>query len=137
MKYWLIKSDPDSYGWKDLDKEKKTDWTGVRNFAARLHLRAMQKDDLVLFYHSQKSQSIVGICKVTKEAFDDPTAKEAGWIAVELTAVKVMQLPVALAEIKKDKRFKDFPLVKISRLSVMPVSASEFEGILEMGKTEF
>ena len=136
MNYWLVKSDPETYGWPELVKDKKTEWTGVRNYAARLHLRAMKKGDLVLFYHSQKSQSIIGISKVSKEFFDDSTASEPGWIAVELTSVKQLANPVTLSEVKKMKGLEKFPLVTISRLSVMPVSAFEFDIILSMGKTK-
>ena len=136
MNYWLVKSDPETYGWPELVKEKKTEWTGVRNYAARIHLRAMKKGDLVLFYHSQKSQSIIGISKVSKEFFDDSTASEPGWIAVELTSVKQLANPVTLSEVKKMKGLDKFPLVTISRLSVMPVSAVEFDIILSMGKTK-
>lgn len=136
MNYWLVKSDPETYGWPELVKDKKTEWTGVRNYAARIHLRAMKKGDLVLFYHSQKSQSIVGIAKVSKEFFDDSTASEPGWIAVELTSVKQMANPVTLSEVKKMKGLDKFPLVTISRLSVMPVTAVEFDIILSMGKTK-
>ncbi len=135
MNYWLVKSDPETYGWPEFVKEKRTDWTGIRNYAARLHLRAMKKGDQVLFYHSQKSQSIVGIATVTKEFFDDTTSNEPGWIAVELTAFKELENPVTLSEVKKMNVLKKFPLVTISRLSVMPVTALEFETILTMSNT--
>ncbi len=90
MNYWLIKSDPEDYGWEHLVKDKKTNWTGVRNFAARSHLKQMKAGDLVLFYHSQKAQAIVGISKVTKEFFKDPTSDDDTWGAVEIQAVKAL-----------------------------------------------
>lgn len=136
MNYWLVKSDPEDYGWEHLSKDKKTTWTGVRNYAARIHLKGMKKGDLVLFYHSQAGQAIVGITKVTKEFFPDPSTEDEQWVAVELAVVKPLNQPVTLAEIKAIKSLKDFPLVRISRLSVMPVSESEFAKVLEMGKTK-
>ena len=87
MKYWLVKSDPESYGWNDLLKDKKTDWTGVRNYAARIHLKAMKQGEMVLFYHSNDGMAVVGIVKVSREFFQDPTTLESAWVAVELTAV--------------------------------------------------
>ncbi|MEP7128560.1 MAG: EVE domain-containing protein [Chitinophagales bacterium] len=135
MNYWLVKSDPETYGWEHLVKDKKTDWTGIRNYAARIHLKGMKKGDLVLFYHSQQSQAIVGLAKVTKEFFQDPTTTDDAWVAVELAVVKPLKNPVSLAEIKAIKEFKEFPLVRISRLSVMPVNEIEFERILKMSET--
>lgn len=137
MNYWLVKSDPASYGWEQLIKDKKTAWTGVRNYAARIHLKGMKKGDLVLFYHSQQFQAIVGLAKVSQEFFQDPTTSDEAWIAVELTAVKRLKKPVTLAEIKADPRLSDFPLVRISRLSVMPVMISEFELILSKADTRY
>jgi predicted RNA-binding protein with PUA-like domain len=136
MNYWLVKSDPETYGWKEFSKEKKTDWTGVRAYPARNHMKAMKKGDLILFYHSQGSQSIVGLAKVTKEFFRDPTADDDAWVAVEIAAGKEFMEPVTLSDIKKTKELKDMALLKISRLSVMPVTQPEFEKILEMGKTK-
>ncbi len=135
MNYWLVKSDPASYGWEQLIKDKKTAWTGVRNYAARILLKGMKVGDLVLFYHSQQSQAIVGLAKVSQEFFQDPTTSDNAWVAVELTAVKRLKRPVTLAEIKADPRLSDFPLVRISRLSVMPVMVSEFELILSKADT--
>jgi predicted RNA-binding protein with PUA-like domain len=135
MNYWLIKSDPEDYGWEHLVKDKKTNWTGVRNFAARSHLKQMKAGDLVLFYHSQKTQAIVGISKVTKEFFKDPTSDDDTWGAVEIQAVKSFKQPVTLKEVKADKDLQTFQLVRISRLSVMPVTETEFQKILEMGET--
>lgn len=136
MNYWLVKSDPDTYGWKELVAEKNTAWTGIRNYAARLHLRGMKKGDLVLFYHSQKSQAIVGIAKVTREAYQDPTTKDEAWVAVDLQVVKPLRQEVTLAQIKNSGDLKEFPLVRISRLSVMPVNKDEFALLLKMSDTK-
>ncbi|MCS6917127.1 MAG: EVE domain-containing protein [Chitinophagales bacterium] len=135
MPCWLCKSDPDEYGWDDLVREGSTDWTGVRNYAARNHLKAMRKGDHVLFYHTGNQSAVVGICRVSKEAFPDPTASEGQWIAVGLKPVKPFRKPVSLQEIKKEPRLKNMALVRIGRLSVQPVSEEEFELILKMGQT--
>ncbi len=136
MKYWLVKSDPETYGWKELIADKKTDWTGVRNYAARIHLRAMKTNDLVLFYHSGSLSSVTGIARVTKEAFQDPTTNEDAWVAVELTGVKPLARDVSLTEVKQKKGLSNMALVKISRLSVQPVTEKEFQTILQMGETK-
>ncbi len=139
MNYFLVKSEPGAYSWQQFLKDKKTEWTGIRNYAARLHLRAMKKNDLVLFYHSGEGtpaiagKSIVGIAKVVKEAYQDKTTLE-DWSAVDLVPVETLKNPVGLAEIKKNKKLSGFPLIRISRLSVMPVSTEEFSIILEMSK---
>ena len=134
MNYWLVKSDPEEYGWPELIKDKKTTWTGVRSYAARNHLRSMKKGDLVLFYHSGAISAIVGIAKVTKEAFQDPTTEEDAWAAVELAAVNPLKEEVPLSVIKQKKELKNMVLLKISRLSVQPVTEPEFKKILEMGE---
>ncbi|MBX7109054.1 MAG: EVE domain-containing protein [Chitinophagales bacterium] len=136
MNYWLVKSDPESYGWESFLKDKKTEWTGVRNYAARIHLKAMNKGDLVLFYHSQQSPAIIGIAMVSKESYQDPTTNDPAWVAVELSVVKRLNKPVTLTDIKSEKRLSELPLIKISRLSVMPVSANEFTFLLSMGDTK-
>jgi predicted RNA-binding protein with PUA-like domain len=132
MNYWLVKQEPESYSWSDFVKDGKTAWTGVRNFAARLHLRAMKKGDTVFYYHSGDGKEIVGLAKVTKEAYADPTTTEGDWTAVDLAPVKPLKRPVTLGEIKADKKLKEMKLVKISRLSVSPVTKDEFERILEL-----
>jgi predicted RNA-binding protein with PUA-like domain len=132
MAYWLVKSEPSSYGWEQLEKDKQTDWTGVRNFAARNHLKAMKKGDEVLFYHSNEGLEIVGIAKVAKEAYQDPTSSEAMWVVVDLKPHKKLKNPVSLEAIKKEKRLKDMALVRIGRLSVQPVSDKEWNVIMEM-----
>jgi predicted RNA-binding protein with PUA-like domain len=136
MNYWLVKSEPETYSWERFEKEKKTTWDGVRNFAARLHLRAMKKGDQVLWYHSNEGKDIVGIAKVLKEHFPDPTAKEGDWSAVELAPVKKLKKSVTLEQVKADKRLKEMALVRIGRLSVQPVSAQEFETIMELAATK-
>jgi predicted RNA-binding protein with PUA-like domain len=132
MSYWLVKSEPSSYSWEQLEKDKQTEWTGVRNYAARLHLRSMKKGDEVLFYHSNEGLDIVGIAKVTKEAYQDPTTNETAWIAVDLKPYKKLKKPVSLDSIKKEKRLKDMALVRIGRLSVQPVTDKEWSVIMEL-----
>jgi len=132
MSYWLVKSEPDAYSWEQLEKDKQTDWTGVRNYAARNHLKAMKKGDEVLFYHSNVGLEIVGIAKVAKEAYQDPTTDEAGWVVVNLKPYKKLKKPVSLDAIKKEKRLKDMALVRIGRLSVQPVTDKEWSVIMEM-----
>ncbi len=136
MNYWLVKSDPDTYSWDHLIKDGQTFWDGVRNYQARNNLKAMKKGDKVLFYHSLKGLDVVGIAKVVKEAYQDPTTPDERWVAVDLKAVKPFKRPVTLKEIKGDKRLKDLALVRQSRLSVCPVSPDEYKTILELGQTK-
>lgn len=131
--YWLVKSDPETYGWEEFQKDKITSWDGIRNYAARIHLRAMKTGDDVLFYHSNKDAGVVGIAKVTKESYPDPTAKEEGWVSVELKCLKSFKNPVTLKAIKAEKKLQNMVLIKISRLSVSPVTQEEYETILKMG----
>ena len=133
MNHWLVKSEPETYSWDDLVRDKRTDWTGVRNYAARLHLKAMAAGDEVYFYHSGESKSVVGLAKVTKTAFPDTTADEEGWVAVELAPVKPLTKPVTLAQIKAEPALKDMKLVRESRLSVSPVKPGEFALIAKLG----
>jgi predicted RNA-binding protein with PUA-like domain len=130
---WLVKQEPEDYSWDDLVRDRKTQWSGVRNFQARNNLRQMNVGDAVLFYHSGKEKSVVGIAEVAKAAYPDPTADDASWIAVDIKPVKRLSRPVSLTEIKADSRLRDFLLVRQSRLSVMPVSPNEFETIVAMG----
>lgn len=134
MAYWLVKSEPSAYAYEQLEKDKKTTWDGVRNYAARNHMKAMKKGDQVLFYHSNEGLSIVAIAKVSKEAFQDPTTDDEAWVTVELKPFKKIKRPVPLTEIKKEKRLKDMALVRIGRLSVQPVTDDEWAVIMEMGK---
>src|SRR5688572_28712520 len=131
MAYWLAKSEPSTYSWDQLVKDKQTVWDGVRNYAARLHLRAMKKGDEVLFYHSNEGTSIVGIAKVAKEAYQDPSTAE-DWSAVDLKAHKKIKNPVTLAQVKADKRLANMALVRLGRLSVQPVTDEEWKIIMEL-----
>lgn len=134
MNYWLVKSEPSAYSWEELIKDGSTVWTGVRNYAARLHLRAMKKGDYVFFYHSNEGKEIVGLAKVVKEFYPDPTAPDEDWSVVELAPIKTLKKPVTLSQIKTEKRLKNMWLVKQGRLSVMPVTSDEYECILSLSK---
>ena len=132
MNYWLAKSEPSVYNIDNLKKDKFTTWDGVRNYTARIQLRAMKKNDLVLFYHSNEGMEITGIAKVAKEAYQDPTTEDERWVAVDLKFFKKLKKTVPLSEIKKDKKLKEMALIRISRLSVQPVSEEEWKIIMEM-----
>lgn len=132
MNLWLLKSEPGTFSWDDLVRDKKTGWDGVRNFQARNNLKAMKKGDLAFFYHSMEDKSIVGIAKITKEHYPDP--KDNEWVAVEIAPVKKLKKPVSLAQIKADKRLTDMVLVKSSRLSVQPVREGEFDLIISLSE---
>lgn len=136
MHYWLVKSEPEVYSWQTFVSEGRTVWDGVRSYAARNHLQAMKKGDLVLYYHSMGATEITGIAKVVKEHYQDPTTDDVAWAAVDLKPVKPLKKAVTLGEIKKNKKLKDMSLVRISRLSVMPVTEDEFNVILEMAETK-
>lgn len=133
MAYWLVKSEPSVYSWEQLLKDKQTQWDGVRNYTARNNLKAMKKGDEVFYYHSNEGLEIVGIAKVAKESYQDPTTGDANWVVVDLKPVKALKKPVALSEIKKDKRLSDMQLVRLGRLSVSAVTEEEWNTILEMG----
>jgi predicted RNA-binding protein with PUA-like domain len=133
MNYWLIKSEPYEFSWEQLQKDKKTDWTGVRNYTARNNLREMKKGDLAFFYHSNVGQEIVGIAKVIGEHFQDPTTDESAWLAVKFAPHKALKQPVTLATIKKDPYFKDMDLVRLGRLSVGKVTPEQFAKICALG----
>ena len=128
--YWLVKSEPDSYSWDDLVAEGKTSWTGVRNFTARNNLRNMHVGDEVLFYHSVTDKAVVGIAKVVRAAYPDPTAKEGDWSAVDLAPIKRLRNPVTLDQIKTKRSLKNISLVRQSRLSVHALAAAEFREIV-------
>lgn len=134
MNYWLVKSEPDAYAWATFVKDGRTAWTGVRNFAARLHLRAMKKGDTVFYYHSNEGKEVVGVAQVLTEAYPDATAEEGDWACVDLKAVKPMATPVTLAQIKADAVLKGMELVRQSRLSVSPVTAAQAERLLKLGR---
>ncbi|HVW19809.1 MAG TPA: EVE domain-containing protein [Opitutaceae bacterium] len=131
--YWLVKQEPESYSWGDFTRDKRTDWTGVRNYQARNNLQGMQAGDAVLFYASGEPKAVIGIAEVSRAAFPDPTADEPGWVAVELKAVRPLARAVTLAEIKADPALRNFLLVRHSRLSVMPATKAEFERIVQLG----
>ena len=132
MACWLVKSEPGSYSWEKFTEEKQTVWNGVRNYAARGHMNAMKKGDQVFFYHSNEGLEIVGIAKVVKEAYHDPTTDDDRWVAVDLKVHKKLKKAVALETIKKDKRLKNMALVRIGRLSVQPVTEAEYKAIMEL-----
>jgi predicted RNA-binding protein with PUA-like domain len=128
--FWLVKTEPSSYSWTVFTKDGKTNWTGVRNFAARNNLRKMRKGDEVLFYHSGEGKAVVGIAKVVREAYPDLTASEGDWSAVDLAPIKPLRRPITLGAIKANPKLKDILLVRQSRLSVMPLSGKDFQTIL-------
>jgi|TARA_B100001971_G_scaffold205064_1_gene222009 predicted RNA-binding protein with PUA-like domain len=135
MQHWLVKQEPEKYPWVQFVRDKGTYWDGVRNYQARNNLRAMKKDDVVMYYHSVSEKAVVGMARVTREAYPDPTAKEGDWSVVDLKPVKAMVEPVTLEKIKADAKLSGIALIKQSRLSVMPLRRSEFQRILQLGKT--
>ncbi|HEY9362880.1 MAG TPA: EVE domain-containing protein [Chitinophagaceae bacterium] len=132
MAYWLVKSEPFKYSWDQFVKDKKTFWDGVRNYAARINLKAMKKGDEVLFYHSNEGKEIVGIAKVIKEFYQDPTTEDDAWVVVDLKPQKKLKQAVSLDAIKKDKRLTNMALVRLGRLSVQPVTDEEWKIVMEM-----
>jgi|SRR5580698_5307437 predicted RNA-binding protein with PUA-like domain len=136
MNYWLVKSEPESYSWEQLVKDGRTAWTGVRNFTARINLRAMKKGDLVFFYHSGEGKLVVGLTRVEKEFYSDPTAEEGDWSCVDLAPVKALAKPVTLAQIKADKILRETKLATQGRLSVSPLTKSQFEQMLKLAETK-
>jgi predicted RNA-binding protein with PUA-like domain len=136
MAFWLIKSEPDVYSWDQLVKDKHIRWDGIRNYAARLHLKSMKKGDEVFFYHSNKGTEIVGIASVIKEAYPDPTSTDDKWFAVDIKPLKKFSKAVSLDQIKNEKKLSSMSLVRISRLSVQPVTEEEWKIILKMGGME-
>jgi len=137
MAYWLIKSEPFKYSWEQFEKDGVTFWDGVRNYGARNNLRAMKKGDLLLFYHSNEGMEIVGIAKVVKEHYQDPTTEDANWVVVDVKPVIRMKQPVSLPTIKADPRLKEMALVRLGRLSVQPVTQEEWKIVVnELGKTK-
>jgi len=135
MNYWLVKSEPEDYSFEDLSEDGKAMWDGVRNYAARNNLRKMTKGDLVLFYHSRQGLEVVGIARVCRESYPDPTEEREDWSVVDLEPVKPLQQPVTLKAIKSEPELADIALVKNSRLSVMPIPDAAYAKILEMGET--
>jgi predicted RNA-binding protein with PUA-like domain len=133
-KFWLVKQEPSAYSWADFVADGKTAWTGVRNYTARNNLRAMHKGDAVLFYHSVVGKEIVGMAKVIREAHPDPTATEGDWSAVDLAPEKTLPKAVTLEEIKDNPKLKGMALLRLSRLSVQPVTSAEFAEIIRMAR---
>jgi predicted RNA-binding protein with PUA-like domain len=133
-KFWLVKQEPSTYAWANFVADGKTPWTGVRNYTARNNLRAMRKGDAVLFYHSVSEKAVVGIARVMREAYPDPTATEGDWSAVDLAPEKALPRPVTLDEIKRNPRLKEMALLRLSRLSVQPLTSGEFQEILRMAR---
>lgn len=134
MNYWLVKSEPIKYSWDKFEKEGRTVWDGVRNYQARNNLQAMKKDDLVLYYHSNEGMEVVGIAKVVKEAYQDPTTEDTRWVVVDLAPDQKLKKTVTLERIKNEKRLEGIALTRQSRLSVMPLKREEFDIILEMSE---
>ena len=133
MQHWLVKSEPVKYSWEKFNKDGRTFWDGVRNYQARNNLREMKEGDLVLFYHSNDGKEVVGIAKVVKEAYQDPTTDDKNWLVVDLSPVETLNNPVTLETIKADERLKDVGLVRQGRLSVMGLKREEFDRIVELG----
>lgn len=132
MKHWLVKSEPFKYSWSQFLKDKKTVWDGVRNYQARNNLKEMKKGDLVLWYHSNEGMEIVGVAKVVKEYYQDPTTTETAWVVVELAPFETLKKTVTLAQIKADKKLQNVGLIKQPRLSVMAVQKDDFDYILQL-----
>ena len=135
VNYWIVKQEPDAYSWAAFVKDGATAWTGVRNYQARNNLRAMKRGDLVLYYHSGDEKQAVGIARVNKSAYTDPTASEGDWSSVDLEPVKALTRPVTLGAIKADKFLKEILLVRNSRLSVSPITEKQFQRLLTLAET--
>ncbi len=133
MNYWLVKSEPFKYSWEQFNKDGRTFWDGVRNYQARNNLREMKEGDLVLFYHSNEGKSVVGIAKVVRESYQDPTTEDQNWVVVDLIPVETLKNPDTLEQIKADLRLQNIGLVKQGRLSVMGMKVEEFDRIVELG----
>ena len=136
MAYWLIKSEPFKYSWDKFVEEGQTFWDGVRNYGARNNLRSMKKGDLAFWYHSNEGMEIVGIAKVIKESYQDPTTPDPAWLVVDFKPLKKLKTPVSLATIKNDPRLADMDLVRLGRLSVQTVKEAEWKIVLELANTK-
>lgn len=132
MNYWIVKSEPFKYSWDTFVEEKVAIWDGVRNYQARNNMMAMKKDDLVLFYHSNEGKEVVGLAKISKEHYPDPTTDDPRWVVVELVPVEKFPKTVTLAQMKADERFQDIPLIRLSRLSVQALKREEFDLIVSL-----
>ncbi|MGZ3749680.1 MAG: EVE domain-containing protein [Mucilaginibacter sp.] len=135
MNHWLVKSEPEKYSWEKFNQDGRAVWDGVRNFTARNNLRTMKEGDLVFFYHSNEGKHIVGIAKVVKEFYQDPTTEDPNWVVVDLVPFESLKRPVTLAEIKAEPALKDIQLVRLGRLSVVPITNAEFDKILAMANS--
>lgn len=136
MNYWLIKSEPFKYSWDQFEKDKQTFWDGVRNYQARNNLKAMKKGDLAFWYHSNEGMEIVGIARVAKEFYQDPTIDDPAWVVVDFKPHKKLKKPVSLATVKADKRLANMALVRLGRLSVQPVTPEEWAMVMELSETK-
>lgn len=134
MNYWLVKTEPGTYSWDDLVRDKKTVWDGVRNFQARSNLKAMKKGDMVFIYHSGEDKAVIGMAKISKEAYPDP--KDKDWAVVEISADKKLKKSVTLSQVKSIKKLGNMVLVKSSRLSVQPVREDEFNTVIELSEAK-
>jgi predicted RNA-binding protein with PUA-like domain len=132
MNHWIVKSEPESYSWWDFLREGRAAWTGIRNFQARNNLRLMKKGDQVFFYHSVSEKQIVGLARVDREAYPDPTAEQGDWVCVDLAPAKTLARPVPLDAIKKDNALKDMLLLRNSRLSVSPLTKAQFDRLMAL-----
>ena len=133
--FWIVKQEPSQYSWQQFEIDGSTYWDGVRNYQARNNLKAMKKGDKLLFYHSVIGKEIVGIAEVTRESYPDPTTNDERWVVVDLKPLKAFKVPVPLEIIKTHQELSDIPLIKQSRLSVMPIKKKEFQVLLKLGKT--
>ena len=133
MNHWLVKSEPVKYSWEQFEKDGRTPWDGVRNFQARNNLQAMRNGDLVLYYHSNEGKAVVGIAKVVREAYPDPTAGDPTWVVVDLAPASRFARPVTLEQIKNNDKLQNIGLLRQSRLSVMPLRPEEFDVIVGLG----
>lgn len=133
MQYWLVKSEPEAYSWERFVREGKAIWDGVRNYQARNNLQQMRTGDMVLFYHSVSHKQVVGVARITREHYPDPTTDDPRWVVVEMVPLQALDQAVTLAQIKDDPRLENVALIRQSRLSVMPLMAAEFDAILELG----
>lgn len=137
MNYWLVKSEPFKYSWDDFLEDGSTYWDGVRNYQARNNLKSMKVKDKVLFYHSNEGLEVVGIAEVTTEYYQDPSTDDDRWVVVDLKPVDTLKNPVTLTQIKEEPSLKEMPLIKQSRLSVLPLRKKEFDKILLMSESEY
>ena len=136
MQFWLVKQEPSKYSWEEFVNDGETYWDGVRNYQARNNLQAMKKGDRILFYHSVVGKEIMGIARVTRSSYPDPTTDDPAWVVVDLKPIKELKKPVTLDMIKENPNLKEIALIKQSRLSVMPLTSSEYKTILQMGETK-